>query len=539
MGTRKAIVCAINNYGGAPNDLPSCINDARAFIELLDRNYRCRDIKTLFDREATAQNLEKALEWLVSDVTPDDRCALMFSGHGFTDLVDGIMKEFLVLVDEAGKPALWEDDKLVAITQRLPPGVFTAVLDCCFSGGLFKWVFDPTDATAEAAQLKVYQPPIEEQQKSFQLLAPTSQGTRGRHVTGYRRFGCIPTASTSLLTKAFGVDSSSSWGPTAAATKALSDVTEQAQPELNGLLISACLETETAAASTSRTKGLSAFTHSLLEVLARGTSERSALDVFNDTAANLKALGFRQTPMCLESKPGLLANRTFISLKEKTMAASEPVSSQNATGTAGQVSEPDMQKALFTVLAQALPVIISAVNGQRKALEMEQPAALSVDAPAGDSDGPHAEKFAALIASTVASTVAEHVLPRALDFAKERLGGGRPRPRHKAFAMEQAGASLDAFNDSDSQPDEKILDMIVSTTAATVAREVLPRALDFAKERLGGSRPRPRHKAVEIVPTDDTEIEKRLLPEIWRLATTNAPQIISMLQQHVAAGAGR
>jgi hypothetical protein len=474
MGSCKAVVCAINNYGGAPNDLPSCINDARAFVELLQRDYGCHDIKTLFDAEATAANVEKALEWLVGDATPGDWRVLYYSGHGLTDLVDETMKEFLVLVDETGRPALWEDDKLVAITQSLPPGVLTAVLDCCFSGGLFKWVFDPTDSTAEAAQVKVYQPPIEEQQKSFHLLTTAAQGTGRRPVTGYRQFGCVPSASRSLMAKAFGVESSTSWGPPAAASKALSDATEEAQPELNGLLISACLETETAAASTSRTKGRSAFTHALLEVLADGTRDRSALEVFDAAAASLKALGFRQTPMCLESQSGLLANRTFITLKEKTMAAPETVNPQNTTGTAVQVSEPEVQKALFTVLATTLPLIISAVNGKRKALEMEQAATLPVDAAAEDGDEQSIEKILPMIAATIASTVAQEVLPRALEFAKERLGGGRPG--------------------------------------------------------------RPRHKAVEIgAAADDTEIEKSLLPDIWRLATTHAPQVISMLQQHAAA----
>ena len=32
MTTKKALVVAINDYGGPPNDLPSCVKDANAFV---------------------------------------------------------------------------------------------------------------------------------------------------------------------------------------------------------------------------------------------------------------------------------------------------------------------------------------------------------------------------------------------------------------------------------------------------------------------------------------------------------------------------
>lgn len=368
MPSKRALVVAINDYGGPPNDLPSCINDGKAFSQLLRERYGFPEIRTLFDAEATTANVEDGLTWLVTDVTPSDRLVYFFSGHGFTKLVDGVMEEFIVLRDEAGRPALWEDRRLVERTLRLPPRVLSVICDACYSGGMVKWIADPSTPTAaaEIAQVKVYQPSREEQAKSFVPVAGS------RSVSGYRRFGCRPLTSTRAIAKTFSPGETSSPVPRAAGPQALSDDSETLQPELNGLLVSACLETETAAASTSRTAGLSAFTHALAQALAGLDGGCSAREVFDATAASLKNNGFRQTPLLLErAEPGNLANCAFLTMEDTKMSEHD----QTTTATPG--TDEEMQK-FATLLAAVIPAAISAAPGiinairpQRKSVDLD------------------------------------------------------------------------------------------------------------------------------------------------------------------------
>ena len=205
MPNKKALVVAIDDYGGPPNNLPSCIADGNAISRLLQSSYNIRDIHTLFDAKATVGNVERELDWLVSDAKPDDRLVFFYSGHGYTKLTNGVMEEFLVLRDESGKPALWVDDKLVAKTQNIPTGALTVLLDCCFAGGNFKFVFDPTGTApdAEIAQVKAYQPPAEEQAKAFEALARKPAEDKPTRVTAYRRFGCGTAATMRALSSVF------------------------------------------------------------------------------------------------------------------------------------------------------------------------------------------------------------------------------------------------------------------------------------------------------------------------------------------------
>ena len=198
MPKRKALVVGINNYGGPPNDLPSCVNDANSFARLLQSNYGFNDIHTILDAKATTANVSKELDWLFKEVGPEDRVVFYFSGHGYTKPLNDVMEEFLVLLDDSGKPSLWKDDNLVAKTQSLPADVATVILDSCYSGGGFKLILDPSEG-AEVTQVKTYQPPPEEQTKAFAPLLDDQAGPL--RIARYRRFGCGTTALSATVAR--------------------------------------------------------------------------------------------------------------------------------------------------------------------------------------------------------------------------------------------------------------------------------------------------------------------------------------------------
>jgi len=340
MATRKALVVGVNDYGGPPNDLPSCVNDANAFTQVLQSRYGFKEVHTLRDGEATAARVEDELKWLAKNSRPDDRLVFYFSGHGYTKLVDGVMEEFLVLRD-----GLFDDNRLINQTRDLPPGTLTVILDACFSGGVEKKVFDPTGATpdVELAQVKVWNPPREEaaRDKSF--------GEAGyQTVREFRRFGCSPIASGAGIARTLAMEAFASRATESVPTAAVGTAwlpstkagTEAGQLELNGLLLGACRETETAVASTSKTEGLSAFTYALLRSIERLGTSASTADVLTATANHLKMLGVRQTPLVLEhTTPGNLRLRSFSTLEVTT-----------TTDNLGYLSEPKFWEGVLTAM---------------------------------------------------------------------------------------------------------------------------------------------------------------------------------------------
>jgi hypothetical protein len=242
-------------------------------------------------------------------------------------------------------------------------------------------------------------------------------------VTAYRQFGRSPSTSAAAVAKSFGTETSSSWPSAAAASKAVSDESEAAQPELKGLLISACLETETAAASTARTNGLSAFTCALLQVLADGAGGKSARQVFDDTAAKLATLGFRQTPTCASSGPGNLANCAFITMEEGIMAETN-VHPAGASATSGN-GDQEVQKRVVEGIVTMLPTLMELIGAQlaqSKDVEVDEQAAGSTD-PSGDE----IQKFLPALL-TIASIAPK--IPGAVD-AVRNIVAPRSRNRHR------------------------------------------------------------------------------------------------------------
>lgn len=204
---------------------------------------------------------------------------------------------------------------------------------------------------------------------------------------------------------------------------------ESSQPAAKGLLISASLETETASASNSRTGGLSAFTYAVLRVLESHREGATTREVFDQAAVVLKDLGFRQTPQCLADSLGQL-NRTFITMEEPTMPATDTIHSANTTEVPIEISEQEVQEKLFTAFVRQLPAIIEATNGQQPVAgdedEQEEPAAAGLMPAAG---GEAQDKVWQMLAAKLGERVLEEVGTRAYGYVEERLGGGKERNR--------------------------------------------------------------------------------------------------------------
>ncbi|WP_043838492.1 caspase family protein [Muricoccus aerilatus] len=297
----KALIAAIDHYPNPRNNLPSCLADAAAFERTLRGAFGFTETPMLLDHMATLSNVRSGLNWLFSGAGPNDRLVFYFSGHGYQARNGQDLDEVLCLYDQ-----FLFDNELSERTRSLPPGVFTMISDSCHSGGLYKVMFgDEMEDLSHLAQTKVLRvPPLEQEDKAF--VHPVDVRS-----LRYRPFGALP-RSPAALSKRFGLPMPKGYD-------------EGGQLAMNGLLLSACLEDETASASTPKTNGLSAFTYALLQQLGTLGPRVSNQRLMEATTATLKQLGFRQTPVLMEpTAPPGIAGRSFLLLEE--MVASEPKS---------------------------------------------------------------------------------------------------------------------------------------------------------------------------------------------------------------------
>ncbi len=329
-GRRRALLVAINDYGDPRNNLPSCVADANAFREMLCKKYGFGpdEIQSLTDAEATSTAVDEGVEWLCADLRPDDRVVFFYSGHGYQMEQGDSMQEVLVLRD-----GFYADDVLAQRTRNLPHGVFTAVLDSCFSGGMSKLVLGNADGSAEFASPKRWAvQPKTETPSEASLSAPSS----------YKSFG-----------QAKGITSAGD---------------EAEERSVTGIVLSACSENETASASSSRTRGLSAFTFCLMRALEQHGPTATPEDLNSDILDSLRELGFRQTPLVQEGPgPFALSARSFVAM-QRTSEASETQASPEASESASplranwrrilqQLMSPDKEtnmNALESALADTL-----------------------------------------------------------------------------------------------------------------------------------------------------------------------------------------
>lgn len=303
----RALLAAIDDYGSARNNLPSCVNDLRYVHDLLRGPLKVPDsqITRLVNSEVTAEGVRKGLEWLTRDPSKDERLLFFFSGHGYQIArSDGSMDEALVLSGNE----FFLDDKLVECAKAAKPGTLTVLLDCCFGGGNDKF-FLPTGTFGALAKPKRWSPPDAFLDDDLRQLA------KGQSVpiASYKPFCAQPVSSKVAASVVFSEAGMTRW-PTA--------VDEAGQASINGVLLAACLEDETASASTAQTPGLSAFTFALKRVIEQHGVDLTLQDIRDRTDRALKGLGFRQTSTLKIGTGPIDRDSRFLSLQRKAGAAS-------------------------------------------------------------------------------------------------------------------------------------------------------------------------------------------------------------------------
>ncbi|MGW5624714.1 caspase family protein [Streptomyces olivaceus] len=294
--TNRALLIGINNYAKPGNRLNSCVADTRAFRDLLGGfGFTDTDVRFLHDEAATLANVQEGLDWLFEAAAEGDHRVFFQSSHGScVQRPDGTRAEVLCLYGFDGYQEYLGDHELSLRTQHLPPGVLTVVVDACHSGGMDKLFF--LDDEPQIARSKVFDLGADDRSAAakeavFGPQAPALVKFFGRSAAGdlrsvVKNFAAAPEVPPTSDTVAGDV-------------------------EINGLLFTACRADQTAAAGSTATNGLSAFTFAVMELQDPTQSVDTLCRRVTDL---LGGLHLAQTPTAF-ARPDQrqLLERTFVS----------------------------------------------------------------------------------------------------------------------------------------------------------------------------------------------------------------------------------
>ena len=146
----RALLIGVGDYANPDvGDLQAIDVDLQMMAQVAQiLEFEERDIKVLFNAQATQAAAERAIEsWLVQGVGADDRALLYFSGHG-TQVRDGNgdesdgLDEALVMQDFAVRRVNGQyvasgalvDDRINELISRIPTDKVMVVVDSCHSG---------------------------------------------------------------------------------------------------------------------------------------------------------------------------------------------------------------------------------------------------------------------------------------------------------------------------------------------------------------------------------------------------------------------
>jgi hypothetical protein len=165
-GRTRAVLIGIN-YFGQKGELAGCVNDVRmmknfvvqsGFSDRPEHMQILTDDPTFHTALPTAENIIKALQWLVRDAQPGDSLFLHYSGHGGQlpdddgDEADGY-DETLIPVDYQKAGQIRDDTIFKLVVAPLPEGTrLLCVFDCCHSGTILDlpFEFSATDGNVAA-----------------------------------------------------------------------------------------------------------------------------------------------------------------------------------------------------------------------------------------------------------------------------------------------------------------------------------------------------------------------------------------------------
>jgi hypothetical protein len=138
VGEYYGLIIGIDEYSGEWPALRNAVNDAKGVAELLSSKYTFTSLKTLYNKEATRDNILAEFERLLSSVKSNDNVLIYYSGHG--EYIENMDKGFWVPVDASGKTIskYISNEDIRSFLTGIPSKHTLLVTDACFSGDIFR-----------------------------------------------------------------------------------------------------------------------------------------------------------------------------------------------------------------------------------------------------------------------------------------------------------------------------------------------------------------------------------------------------------------
>ncbi|MBN2520010.1 MAG: caspase family protein, partial [Bacteroidales bacterium] len=138
IGEYYALIIGIDKYKGHWTPLQNAVGDAKAVEGVLKAKYKFDYFKTLYDEQATRDNIIKEMEWLVSNVRSKDNVLIYYSGHG--DFKQQLNKGYWVPVDATTNSTsdYISNSDLQTFLAGIASKHTLLISDACFSGDIFR-----------------------------------------------------------------------------------------------------------------------------------------------------------------------------------------------------------------------------------------------------------------------------------------------------------------------------------------------------------------------------------------------------------------
>lgn len=138
VGEYYGLVIGIDQYSGEWPMLKNAVNDAKSVAEMLSSKYTFQYMKTLYDKDATRDNILKEFEGLMKTVKANDNLFVYYSGHG--EYLQEMDKGFWVPIDASSKSVskYISNEDIKSFLSGIKSKHTLLVTDACFSGDIFR-----------------------------------------------------------------------------------------------------------------------------------------------------------------------------------------------------------------------------------------------------------------------------------------------------------------------------------------------------------------------------------------------------------------
>ncbi|OFX39500.1 MAG: hypothetical protein A2X08_09930 [Bacteroidetes bacterium GWA2_32_17] len=186
IGNYYALIIGIDNYSGEWPKLKNAVADAKAIETLLKTKYQFSSFHTLYNEQATRENVIKEFEWLVKNVKLTDNLLIYYSGHG--DFKQELNKGYWVPVDATTLSTLnfVSNNDIQTFLGGIKSKHTLLIADACFSGDIFrgKTVTIPYE-NSDKYYTKVYNLPSRKAISSGGIEPVMDGGKEGHSVFAY------------------------------------------------------------------------------------------------------------------------------------------------------------------------------------------------------------------------------------------------------------------------------------------------------------------------------------------------------------------